>query len=485
MRHAHTVEQVRAAEAALMATLPDGVLMGRAAFGLATGILDLLPSAYGVRVLLLVGAGNNGGDALFAGAHLARRGVAVRALPFSDTVHEGGREALRAAGGRLVDVDEAVRFAPDVLVDGLVGIGGQPGLRPVAQEALERLTEREQGGRPLVVAVDLPSGLGVDTGTTPAPHVRADVTFTFGTHKVATLAGPAAAAGGDVRLVDIGLGPWLDAPVLEALDADDVRALLPLPSYDDHKYTRGVVGVRAGSATYPGAAVLCVSGAATGLVGMVRYVGPDAVAAAVRKAFPEVVGTGRVQAWAVGSGADDQAAEALRAALADAEKSEDVTVVVDADALAHVPVHLPGPRGHRVVLTPHAGELAGLLAVERAEIEAEPLAHARLAAGRYGATVLLKGPRTVVASPGRTPRVNTTGTPWLATAGAGDVLCGLIACLAAAGLEPHDAASVGAWIHGRAGERAAQAGPVVAGDLTHAIRGVLLELSTGVGESTT
>ena len=484
MRGAHTVEQVRAAEEALMATLPQGALMARASFGLAAGVLDQLPSTYGARVLLLVGPGNNGGDALFAGAHLARRGVAVRAFALGEAVHADGLRALRSAGGRLADLDEAISFAPDVLVDGLVGIGGRPGLRAAAQEVLALLIDPDQGRRPLVVAVDLPSGLDVDGGTTPAGHVRADVTFTFGTHKVATLAGPAAAACGDVRLFDIGLGPWLGEPVLEALDAADVRGLLPSPSYDDHKYTRGVVGVRAGSATYPGAALLCVSGAATGLVGMVRYVGPDAVAATVRSRFPEVVGDGRVQAWAVGSGGDDQAADALRSALGDATATDEVTVVVDADALAHVPAQLPPDHGRRVVLTPHAGELAAVLGVDRTDVEADPLAHARRAADRFGAPVLLKGPRTVVASPGRRTRVNTTGTGWLATAGAGDVLCGLVAALAAAGLDPHDAASVGAWVHGRAGERAAGQGPVVAGDLAHAIRAVLHALATGVGEST-
>src|SRR6478752_7798100 len=127
MRHAHTVEQVRAAEQQLMARLPDGALMQRAASGLAHAVLDLLGTAYGARVLLLVGSGDNGGDALFAGALLARRGVGVQAVLLSPAkAHEAGLEAFRASGGRVVDV--AAAAMPDVVVDGVVGIGGRPGL---------------------------------------------------------------------------------------------------------------------------------------------------------------------------------------------------------------------------------------------------------------------------------------------------------------------------------------------------------------------
>src|SRR5690349_2818262 len=125
MRHAHTVEQVRAAEEALMATLPDGALMQRAAAGLAYAVVDLLGGAYGRRVLLLVGSGDNGGDALYAGAMLARRGCSVEAWLLGSAAHEAGLGALTAAGGRVVT---GVERRPDVVVDGIVGIGGRPGL---------------------------------------------------------------------------------------------------------------------------------------------------------------------------------------------------------------------------------------------------------------------------------------------------------------------------------------------------------------------
>ena len=177
--------------------------------------------------------------------------------------------------------------------------------------------------------------------------------MTFGTHKVCHLVDPAAQACGAVHLVDIGLE--LPEPEVEALQPEDVAALLPRPTAAAQKYTRGVVGVRAGSAQYPGAALLSVAGAACGLAGMVRYVGDEAVAELVKAHHPEVVGEGRVQAWVVGSGGGDAAGEELRAALADG-----VPVVVDADALQHL------EPGRAAVLTPHAGELAAMLGEDRA-----------------------------------------------------------------------------------------------------------------------
>ena len=308
MRSAHTVEQVRDAEQALMARLPEGALMQRAAAGLAYAVVDYLGGAYGSRVLLLVGSGDNGGDALYAGALLARRGVQVRALLLSpDKAHAGGLDALRAAGGRVVSsVSDA--GDPDVVVDGIVGIGGRGGLREDAAAVVSELADVP------FLAVDTPSGIDVDTGQLSGPHVRAEVTVTFGTHKIGHLVDPAAMACGAVHLVDIGLD--LPAPAVTALQETDVRVMLPRPSPDAQKYTRGVVGVRAGSEQYPGAGVLCVSGAGTGLVGMVRYVG--GAADLVRARHPEVVvGEGRVQAWVIGSGGGASAEQALADSLAD------------------------------------------------------------------------------------------------------------------------------------------------------------------------
>ena len=456
MRSAHTVEQVRAAEAALMAQLPDGALMQRAAAGLAVAIADLLGRVYSARVLLLVGGGDNGGDALWAGEKLARRGAAVEAVLLSEHAHGAGLAALVAAGGRVVTTETA--HDPDVVVDGIVGIGGRPGLTPEAQAAFERFE-----GAP-VVAVDVPSGVDVDGGTLEESHVRADLTVTFGTHKIAHLLDPAATAAGVVHLVDLGLD--LPPAPVEALQAADVAHLLPRPGSDAQKYVRGVVGVRAGSSAYPGAAVLCTSGAVSGLAGMVRYLG--SAADAVRARHPEVVvGDGRVQAWVVGSGGDADAERALADALEDR-----VPTVVDADALQHVRTGPPG-----LVLTPHAGELARMLGVERERIEADQLAFARRAADSYRAVVLLKGRHTVIATPDGRARVTTSGLPWLAVAGAGDVLSGVIGSLLAAGLDPFDAASVGSWLHGTAATLASGGGPLtasaVAAAVPEAVRSVL------------
>lgn len=464
MLRAHAVEDVRRAEAAAMADLADGALMQRAAAGLAAAVVDVLGGAYGRRVLLLVGPGDNGGDALWAGARLAGRGAQVEALLLADRAHEAGLRALHAAGGRATSEPADLQPSPDLVVDGIVGIGGRPGLAPAAVAALDCFA-----GVP-VVAVDVPSGVDVDTGRLEGPHVQADVTVTFGTHKVAHLVDPAATACGALHLVDLDLDE-LGAPAVEALQPDDVRALLPHPSDVAHKYTRGVVGVRAGSGTYPGAALLAVSGANTGLVGMVRYVGPEDIAHTVRSAHPEVVGAGRVQAWVVGPGGGDDAGTMLAEARADG-----VPLVVDADALRHVDGPLPG-----CVLTPHAGELAAMLGVERAEVEAAPLGFARDAARRWDCVVLLKGHHTLVADAAGRVRVTTTGVPWLATAGAGDVLAGLVGALLAAGLEAYDAASVGSWVHGAAATEASAGGPLTASRVAVQIPRLVRDVLSGLG----
>ncbi|MFD2082243.1 yjeF C-terminal region, hydroxyethylthiazole kinase-related/yjeF N-terminal region [Actinopolymorpha cephalotaxi] len=474
MRTAHTVVQVRAAEAALMATVPDGTLMDRAATGLAHACVDFLGGTYGADVVIVAGSGANGGDALYAGARLARRGARVAAILLSpDKAHAGGLAALRSAGGHVVPANEredAVARA-DLVLDGIVGIGGKPGLRPDAVAVMDLVRRHDVP----VVAVDVPSGIDVDTGETPEPHVRADVTVTFGTHKVGLLVDPGASAAGVVHLVDIGLGPYLPDPVVESLQASDVAALLPVPDRTSHKYTRGVLGVVAGSEQYTGAAVLAVSGALGGPLGMVRYVGPDEPARLVRARWPEVVaGEGRVQAWVVGSGlgeAPERAEDVARALAAD------VPVLVDADGLRHVLGRCEG----EVLLTPHEGELARMLEVERTDVAARRLHYARAAADRWNATVLLKGATTVVAPPTGPVRVNSVSTPWVATAGSGDVLSGICGALLAGGLSPLDAGSVGCFLHETAGILASRGGPIVAEDIAAALPDAY-RFVRGVGE---
>ncbi len=443
-----------------MATLPEGTLMTRAAAGLAAAAAELLrPRLYGARVVLLIGSGDNGGDALYAGARLARRGAAVTALLLRpERAHPGGVAALRAAGGRTDDAatpgaDGRVDGAA-LVVDGITGIGGHGGLR---QDAARLVARVAAAGVP-VLAVDLPSGVEADTGKVPGEAVRAAMTVTFGTYKPGLLVDPGREYAGEVRLVDIGLGPHLPHdPAVSALGRAEVAALLPRPSAESDKYRRGVVGVVAGSARYPGAAVLAVGGALRGGAGAVRYSGPAADAVIAR--YPEALvstGTpreaGRVQAWIVGPGLGQDPDAPRRV---DDVLDADVPVLIDADGLRGLDPARLRARSAPTLLTPHAGEAAALLGADRAEVEASRLASVRELAARYGATALLKGSTTLIAAPeGGTVRVNPTGTPWLATAGSGDVLSGLTGALLAAGLGPLDAASVGAYLHGLAGSLA-------------------------------
>lgn len=462
MRTAYSVETVRAAERELMARLPEGALMARAAAGLAAVCAELLRGSrgrvYGSRVVLLAGPGDNGGDALYAGARLARRGARVTAVPMDPArLHPGGLAALRAAGGR---VGESVPERADLVVDGLLGIGGRGGLRPAAAALVERIPRGAT-----VVAVDLPSGVDADTGEVTGPAVSADVTVTFGAYKPGLLIDPGASRVGAVRLVGIGLE--LPPPELEALQHADVAGLLPVPTASSDKYRRGVVGVVAGSEQYPGAAVLAVAGALRGGAGAVRYVGPAVDAVLAR--YPEVlVGRGRVQAWVVGPGIGSGRGAEVARALAD----RDVPVLVDADGLRGLDPEVVRGRRAATLLTPHAGEAAALLGVPRESVEAGRLAAVRGLAERYGATVLLKGSTTLVASGGGgVVRVNPTGTPWLATAGSGDVLSGLAGSLLAGGLSGADAGAVAAYLHGVAGRVAAGGGgaPVMAQEVAAAL----------------
>ncbi|MFG2354590.1 NAD(P)H-hydrate dehydratase [Streptomyces sp. NPDC048521] len=467
MRTAYSVETVRAAERALMARLPEGALMQRAAAGLAATCAELLGRVYGSRVVLLVGSGDNGGDALYAGARLARRGAGVTAALLSpERVHAGGLGALRRAGGSVAadDAAEELIQRADLVVDGIVGIGGKGGLRPAA----ERLLAVMERSRAAVVAVDLPSGVEADSGQVRGAAVRADLTVTFGTYKPGLLVDPAREYAGVVRLVDIGLELPAEGE-LEALQHADVARLLPVPGAESDKYRRGVVGIAAGSARYPGAAVLAVSGALRGGAGAVRYVGPAAEAVLAR--FPETLVSdagpakaGRVQAWVVGPGAGDDAAT-----VAEVLEAE-VPVLVDADGLRLADRDAVRARTAPTLMTPHAGEAAALLGLPREEVEGARLAAARELAAVYRATVLLKGSTTLVADfGGRAVRVNATGTSWLATAGSGDVLSGLAGSLLAAGLPAWDAGSVAAYLHGLAGRFAAQGAPVGAHDVADRI----------------
>lgn len=450
MRHYYSVDAIRDAEAPLLASLPDGALMRRAAFGLANEIIAELTArtggVTGRRVCAVVGSGDNGGDALWAATFLRRRGAGADAVLLKpDRTHRKGLAAFRKAGGRIV---ESISATTDLVIDGVVGISGSGPLRPAAAEVFAAAE-----GIP-VVAVDTPSGIDVETGAITGPAVRAALTVTFGGLKPVH----ALADCGRVVLVDIGL----DLPDTDVLgfEAADVAARWPVPGPHDDKYTQGVTGVMAGSSTYPGAAVLCTGAAVAATSGMVRYAG--SAHAEVLAQWPEVIAAptpaaaGRVQSWVVGPGlgTDDAGAAALWFAL-----ETDLPVIVDADGLTILAAHpdLVANRAAPTVLTPHAGEFARLAGSPPGD---DRVGAARKLADTFGATVLLKGNVTIVADPGGPVYLNPAGQSWAATAGSGDVLSGMIGALLASGLPAGEAAAAAAFVHARAAAlSAADPGP--------------------------
>lgn len=447
-----TADEVRAAEAELFTRVPPGEPMRRAAYGLAGVVAAELRSrsggVAGRKVGLLVGSGDNGGDALWAGSMLRRRGVAVTAVLLNpDRAHPAGLAALHKAGGRTcTDPAAAVGelTGADLVVDGIVGISGRGPLRPVAAGMVAALDVP-------IIAADLPSGVDPDTGAVDGPAVRAAVTVAFGARKpVHALAAPWC---GRIELVPIGLR--LPDPRLAALELAAIGAHWPVPGPADDKYTQGVTGVHAGSATYPGAAVLCTGAAVAATSGMVRYAG--SAGPAVLAQYPEVIATsdlastGRVQSWVFGpgSGTGPAARDRLAEILAG-----DLPVVIDADGLTLLSAapELVRDRRAATVLTPHAGEFTRLTGREPGP---DRVASVRELAESWQVTVLLKGRATLVAEPGRPVLVNEAGGSWAATAGAGDVLSGVLGALLAAGRDPGWAAAAAARVHATAAELAA------------------------------
>ncbi|CKO61546.1 carbohydrate kinase [Mycobacterium tuberculosis] len=447
MRHYYSVDTIRAAEAPLLASLPDGALMRRAAFGLATEIgRELTARTGGVvgrRVCAVVGSGDNGGDALWAATFLRRRGAAADAVLLNpDRTHRKALAAFTKSGGRLV---ESVSAGTDLVIDGVVGISGSGPLRPAAAQVFAAV----QAAAIPVVAVDIPSGIDVATGAITGPAVHAALTVTFGGLKPVH----ALADCGRVVLVDIGLD--LAHTDVLGFEATDVAARWPVPGPRDDKYTQGVTGVLAGSSTYPGAAVLCTGAAVAATSGMVRYAGT--AHAEVLAHWPEVIASptpaaaGRVQAWVVGPGlgTDEAGAAALWFAL-----DTDLPVLVDADGLTMLADHpdLVAGRNAPTVLTPHAGEFARLAGAPPGD---DRVGACRQLADALGATVLLKGNVTVIADPGGPVYLNPAGQSWAATAGSGDVLSGMIGALLASGLPSGEAAAAAAFVHARAAAAAA------------------------------
>ncbi|MXN62908.1 bifunctional ADP-dependent (S)-NAD(P)H-hydrate dehydratase/NAD(P)H-hydrate epimerase [Bacillus sp. BGMRC0062] len=511
---------VRAAEQPLLDEGRGDELMRRAALGLARECERQLRghtrrgALAGSSAVVLVGPGNNGGDGLWAGAFLRRRGVSVVAVLTGSRAHEAGLAAFRRAGGvvtRLIGGDqpgpagateEAVAAADplgvteaaallrsvDLVLDAVLGTGASGGLRGPVADLVRAFDEqrdvdtREERSRPRVVACDIVSGVSADTGEAPEPVLGADATVTFGGAKTGHVVSPGEQAAGSLTVVPIGIEDLLGSAAVRRLEARDVLAAWPRPGATDTKYTRGVLGVVAGAPSYPGAAIMCTQAAVNAGAGMVRFLGDSTARAMVLARSPEVVCSDdqpwdvHVQAWLAGPGVvGDQAQAARVEAVIEAGEP----AVLDAGALDAAARSVADARlGPHKILTPHAGELSQIFewlhgfglcesGVGRTAIEANPLHWAREAARLTGATVLLKGATTVIASP-----VGATGSPedseclclsvggaspWLATAGSGDTLAGILGTVLAHVAEHPDALSrLGPWARG-AGRWAAAA----------------------------
>ena len=503
--NAYRAQDIRRAEDHLMREEPARDLMAQAAHGLGHAVVRELKryraQVTGARAVLLIGAGNNGGDVLFAGALLARRGVAVEALLLTDSSHEAGATALTNAGGKLrpiVDLEPAEvknHFErADVVIDGIIGIGASGSLREPAAALVDALNKMREtcATPPLIVAADVPSGISVDDGTIEGSAIIADLTVTFGAWKPGLSLPPAAANAGRIEAIDIGLDAPLEKlgaqPVVRQITTDDAVRLWPIPRRDDHKYSRGVLGVVAGSVAYPGAAVLTVAGAFEAGVGMLRYLGPMRSRDLVLTHRPEVVaGGGKCDAWVLGPGvAPDDTDQTMSITRIIETCADDGTpCVVDAGGLDFVPGHVE----ENIVLTPHAGEIVRLLEergekVDIATVQQNPGLWAQRAAELTGATVLLKGNTTIVARPSGTLITQVSSPAWLATAGAGDVLSGILGALLASSAQAiaedcevmAELAATASLVHGLAAARASGGGPITALAVANAVPSAVREI---------
>lgn len=463
--------------------VPVVELMERAGHAVALAAAALTEGTYGRRAVVICGKGNNGGDGLVAARVLAGWGmgsVVVLLEPAEDLREPaaGNLRLLEEAGVPWRAYAESVLAREldraDVVVDALfgTGFGGLPeGHHAAAIELVNAF------GAP-VVAVDVPSGVEGDTGAVRGAAVSATVTVALGAPKVGDVLFPGAAYAGLVEVADIGFPEDLLVSDLVLVEPDDVLSLLPTRDPEGHKRTSGVVLVVAGSRRMTGAARLVAEGAYRAGAGLVTVAVPEGILPVVQAGLAEAVflplpegpmGSVAEAAWdvldarmdgvsavAVGPGlsTDDETPAFVRRLVA----GSPAPVVVDADGI-NAFAGRPGELGRRdsdAVVTPHAGEFGRLFGMPSAEVLADRVGLARKGAAETGAVITLKGPRTLTALPEGEVRVNPTGSPALSTGGTGDVLTGVVAALLARGLTSADAATVGAFVHGLAGELAGE-----------------------------
>jgi hydroxyethylthiazole kinase-like uncharacterized protein yjeF len=446
-------------------------LMCRAGAAIVTEALGRFPQAAAFDVLC--GPGNNGGDGYVAAALLQRAGAEVRV--WAEGAPREGTEAAAAADKYPAGTLPLSEFspAPGVLViDALYGAGLSRPLEGAAARAATLCAEKAVP----VLAVDLPSGISGESGTAPASAFRAALTVTFARLKPGHLLMPGRAACGEVVVADIGIPDMVIAEVGPACFENRPplwRHLLPSPALDAHKYSRGSVGVLGGGPTTTGAARLAALAAARAGAGAVTLLSPGGALAVnavhltsimLRRAedggeLAVLLADRPANAYVLGPGfgVGEKAREFASLILGSASRP---VLVLDADAITSFrenPQALAeaaaGQDTPRLVLTPHEGEFGRLFPDLADDATLSKLDRAREAARRSHAVVVYKGPDTVIASPDGRAALNANGTPWLATAGSGDVLAGMIAGLAGQGMPLFEAACATVWMHGEAGGR--------------------------------
>jgi hydroxyethylthiazole kinase-like uncharacterized protein yjeF len=445
-------------------------------------------------ILVVAGPGNNGGDGFVAAAELAARGREVSVILLCERDSLEGDAALAARGWKypVLPFNPHAIGKPALIIDALFGAGLD---RAVKGEPLEMIEAINANGA-TVLAVDLPSGINGTTGAVMGVAVRATETITFFRRKPAHLLLPGRIYCGRVRVADIGI----DANVLAEIQPQTFenipslwRQSFPVPRIDGHKYDRGHAVIVSGGLAATGAARLSARGSLRAGAGLVTLASPrDALAvnAAALSAvmvravdtvveFAGLLSDKRFNACVIGPGAGlgERTRDFVLAAM-----STKRGLVLDADALtsfAEAPDRLfqaiKDSHDPQVVLTPHEGEFPRLFSdISNKHPLRSKLERVRAAAERSGAVVLLKGPDTVVASPQGRATIAANAPPWLATAGAGDVLSGMISGLMAQGVPAFEAASIGVWMHG---EAAREAGPgLIAEDLPEVLPAVMRHL---------
>ncbi|MCE9616644.1 MAG: NAD(P)H-hydrate dehydratase [Lentisphaerae bacterium] len=508
-----SAEQMRQLDALASADygVPGEELMERAGRGVALMVDDLarLAGFSNAPVRLVAGRGNNGGDVFVAARHLHDMGYRLDVWLAGERRRVSGHaakhlELMRTAGINVEEVPTPQDWeeltatyegGQGVVVDGVLGTGLRGPARGLAAGAIQFVNMLGESGP--VVAVDIPSGLDADTGAAEADTVRADLTVTMGLPKRGLVAPQAVEYVGSAEVIDIGIPDEVVAKLDSDLDlttAMDARDWLPRRPRASHKGDYGHALVVAGAAGYAGAAILAARAAIRSGVGLVTVLVPEGIAGVVASAVPEAM-VHAVRQSASGSPAGDAlthwgrrlqefdavlvgpgitACEDSRGLVTDLLKTCRGALVLDADALNVLGTDVARVResGAHVVVTPHPGEMARLLGVNAAAVQADRFATARRAAEALGAVVVLKGAGTLVAAKGQPLSVNLTGNPGMACGGMGDVLAGLLTGLLAQRIPPFAAARLAAYLHGRAGDRVAwttsQAG-MTAGDVVDAI----------------